>query len=152
MVFLVYGGLRARDAKLFFLVYLQMKFSPGVRWRASVALWKSSGVEISHRTSNWLFHRHRGRTYQFFPTPPCTLVGVKEFPAPLATQAHYSSCWCQIGHKGAPKCHRFCPGTFLHLQIPITGEAQETLAFRSLLPKLTWQRHYHGFNHKTLES
>lgn len=53
--------------------------------------------------------------------------------------------------QGGTEVPQFCPGTFLHLQIPITGEGQETLAFRSILPKLTWQRHYHGgWNDKTL--
>lgn len=123
------------------------KSAKGFRWRASEVLWESSGVEISHCTSNWLFHRHREvENSKSSPPHPALLRDLRN----LSTQTRCSSCWCQIGHKGAPKCHRFCPGTFLHMQIPINRAGQET-GLQEHSSKLTWQRHYHGgWNHKTL--
>lgn len=127
MIFLVLGVREPRIQDCSFWFITMWNSAREFRWRALEVLWESSGVEISHCTSNWLFHRHRGRTFQSFPTPPCTLVGFKKFQLYFSTQAWCSSCWCKIGHKGAPECHRFCPGTFLHVQIPINRD-QETLA------------------------
>lgn len=152
MISLVCGGPGARGAKLFFLVYLQMKFSHGVQVEGIWSILKKQGVEISHCTSNWLFHRHKGRKFQFFPALPCTLVGFQKFPLHFLHRPGCSSCWCQIGHKGAPKCYRFCPGTFAY-KFPSTEKArklalQEHSSFQAYLA----EAFHGGWNRKTWPS
>jgi hypothetical protein len=64
-----------------------------------------------------------------------------------------SSCWCQVGHKGAPKSHGFCPRTFPRVQFPTAAKARkpwpsgaEYLLLKKLADPSAW---WNGRNQQT---
>ena len=134
MIFLVDGGLGARDAKLFFWFSSRWNSAKRCRWSASEGVWERRGVETSHCTSNRLFHRHQGRKWQLFPTPPCTQVGFKKFLLHFLHRPCVVHAGAQLDTRGHRSATDFALGPFFTSKFPSTEKARKLWPSGAFIP------------------